>query len=237
MRTLLRRMVILSLLLVAGGAVAYVRSDGFALRMRQLLLTRLEQRGVYLKLERLFLDPMQGLVAKGIEVYQDAAHHTLLARVDRLNVDLNFSKLLQKEVEIEGVDLRNADLSFPIDSDDPKSERLILSRLSARVLFASDRIEIRRAEGDLYGLHLSVTGSLLRPLPPKDEEEERLAQERGRQRLAAIRARRDLIMETAKMLKHFETARAPRLDIEVTGDLAKTEELSGSLHLSANGLR
>ncbi len=237
MRTLLRRTVFLSLLLATGGAIAYVSSDGFARTIREMVLLRLEQRGVYVNLDRLFLDPMEGLVAKKIEVYQDAAHQKLLARVDRLNVDLNFSRLLQKEVEIEGVDLRNADLSFPIDPDDPKSEHLVLSRLSARVLFTGERIEIRRAEGDLYGLHLSVTGALLRPKPAKDEIEEKLAQERSRQRLAAILARRDLIMETAKMLKHFETARAPRLDVEVNGDLAKPEELTGSLHLTANGLR
>ncbi len=237
MRTLLRRSVFLSLLVAAGGVIAYVRSDGFALTIRELVVTRLQQRGVYVNLDRLLLDPMEGLVAKKIEVYQDAAHRKLLARVDRLNVDLNFSRLLQKEVEIEGVDLRNADLSFPIDPDDPKSEHLILRGLSARVLFSGDRIEIRRAEGDLYGLHLSMTGALLRPKPAKDETEVKLAQERSRQRLAAILARRDLIMETAKMLKHFETARAPRLDIEVNGDLAKPEELTGSLHLTANGLR
>lgn len=237
MRTFLRRTVFLSLLLTTGGVIAYVNSDGFARTIREMVVARLEQRGVYVKMERLYLDPMEGMVAKKIEVYQDAAHQRLLARVDRLNVDLNFSRLMQKEVEIEGVDLRNADLSFPIDPDDPKSEHIVLHSLSARVLFSGERIEIRRAEGDLYGLHLSVTGALLRPQPMKDEVEERLAQERSRQRLAAIMARRDLIMETAKMLKHFETARAPRLDIEVNGDLAKPEELTGSLHLTANGLR
>ena len=229
MRKFFRRTIFFALLLAAGGAIAYVRSDGFAQTLRELVVSRLEQRGVYLNLQHLFLDPMEGVVAKGIEVYQDAAHHKLLAKVDRLNLDLNFTRLVQREVEIEGVDLRNADLSFPINPDDLKSEHLILSRLSARVFFAGERIEIRRAEGDLYGLHLSVTGTLLRPKPPKNEEEEKLAQERSKQRLAAILARRDLIMETAKMLKHFETARAPRLDIEVNGDLAKPEELTGDI--------
>ncbi len=237
MRNLFRRTVFLSLLLATGGAIAYVNSDGFARRLRELVVTRLAQRGIYLNLDRLLLDPMEGLVAKKIEVYQDAAHHKLLARVDRLNVDLNFSRLIQRDVEIEGVDLRNADLSFPIDPDNPKSEHFVMSGLSARVLFTGERIEIRRAEGDLYGLHLSVTGALLRPLPAKDEIEDKIAQERSRQRLAAILARRDLIMEMSKMLKHFETANAPRLDIEVNGDLAKPEELTGSLHLTANGMR
>lgn len=237
MRTLIRRTVFLSLLLVVGGAIAYVRSEGFARTLRKLVVTRLEERGIYLNLQGLYLDPMEGIVAKGIEVYQDGAHQTLLARVDRLNVDFNFSKLMQKEIEIEGVDLRKADLSFPLDPDDPRSEHLVMRGLSARVMLTGERIEIRQAEGDLYGLHLSVTGALLRPKPSKDEDEERRARERNRRILAAIRERRDLIMETAKILKHFETARAPRLDIEVNGDLAKPEELTGSLHLMANGLR
>ena len=105
------------------------------------------------------------------------------------------------------------------------------------MLLTGDRIEIRRAEGEFFGLRLGITGSLLRPSPPKNEEEERLARERMRLRIAELRKRRDLILEAAKVLKHFQTAREPSLEIEVNGDLDKPEELNASLHLTANGLR
>lgn len=238
MRALIRWVVVLLLVAAAGGALAYVRSEGFAQSWREFVVEQLQQRGFYLKLEKLRLDPLQGgLVGQGIEVYQDPERRTLLATVDRLNVDLDLTKLLHKKVEVEGFDLRQANVSFPIDSNDPKSEPLAFRKLSARVLLVGDRVEIRHAEGEFFGLRLDITGSLLRPSAPRTEEEMRRSRERNAQRLEAIRARRDLIMNAAKALKHFQTARAPRLEIEVNGDLDRPEELNAQAHLTADGLR
>jgi hypothetical protein len=238
MRTFIRRIIVLALLTAVLGGFALVRSEGFARSWRDFVVEQLERRGVYLKLDSVQIDLLQGgVVARGIEVFQEASRLTLLASVDTLNLDLDLGKLLHREVEVLGLDLRQANVAFPIDPEEPKSEMLGLRHLSARVLLTGDRIEIRRAEGEFFGLRLSITGSLLRPTPPKSEEEERLARERMRQRIAELRKRRDLILEAAKVLKHFQTAREPSLEIEVNGDLDKPEELNASLHLTANGLR
>ena len=237
MRRLIRKMIPLTFITLVAGCIVYFRSEGFAQSWRDYIVHQLEERGLFLNLRSLRLDPFDGgLVAGGIEIYQQANRKTLLARVDRLNVDLDLSKLVHREVQVQGVDLRDANLAFPLDPDDPKSELLELGNLNALIMFDGDHIEVRRAEGDLFGLHLSVTGSLLKP-PPSTEEEEEKSRQRARERLAAIRARRDLILETAKMLKHFKTAHAPRLEIEVNGDLGKPEELNAALHLTADGLR
>lgn len=237
MRTWIRRLILLALFGAVLGGFAYVRSEGFASSWRDFVVEQMAQRGWFMKLDALRLDPLQGgLVARGIEVYQDAGHHTLLATVDRLNVDLDLSRLMHREVVVQGVDFRNANLTFPIDPEDPKSEMLNFSHLRANVQMAGERIEIRRAEGEFFGLHLSITGSLLRPTPLSDEEERR-ARERHRRRIAAIKERRNIIVEAAKILKHFQTARAPRLDIVINGDLDRPEEMDATLHLSADGLR
>jgi hypothetical protein len=238
MRTFLRRSIVLSLMAAVLGGYALVRSEGFARSWRDFVIEQLEKRGVYLTLVSVQIDLLQGgVVAKGIEVYQEPSRKTLLASVDHLNLDFDLGKLLHREVEVRGLDLRQANVTFPIDFEDPKSELLSLSHLSARVLLSGDRIEIRRAEGEFFGLRLGVTGSLLRPSAPQNEEEERLARERRRLRFAELRKRRDLILEAAKVLRHFQTAHEPKLEIEVNGDLDKPEELSAALHLTANGLR
>ncbi|WP_075088533.1 hypothetical protein [Verrucomicrobium spinosum] len=46
-----------------------------------------------------------------------------------------------------------------------------------------------------------------------------------------------MILDTARVLKHFETAVAPNLDVEITGDLAKPEEMNATMHLRASNLR
>src|SRR6187549_3972492 len=159
----LRRIFLLSLLAVAGGAAGYVQSEGFSRKWRKFVIDQFEQRGIYLTLDRLTLDPLEGLAARNIKVFLDKKHTTLLADVDRLHLDLDYNKMLRSEVFLEGVDLRSADLTFPIDPEDPKSEKLSLKDLNARLFMVGDRIEISKAEGRLYGLQIRVKGSVLRP--------------------------------------------------------------------------
>ena len=125
MRTFLRRIIVLTLLAAVLGGVALVRSEGFARSWRDFVVEQLERRGVYLKLDSVQIDLLQGgVVAKGIEVFQEASRLTLLASVDTLNLDLDLGKLLHREVEVLGLDLRQANVAFPIDPEDPKSELL-----------------------------------------------------------------------------------------------------------------
>ncbi len=234
---LLRRLLFLSLLSGMLAGVVYLQSDVFSLKWRRFVVEQFATRGLYLTLDRLSLDVMEGVVAQNIHVFQDKNHHTLLATVDKLTLDVDYSKALQKEVFIEGLDLRNASVSFPIDPDDPRSETLQLKDFSARVFLMGDRLDIRKAEGYLYGLRVKITGSLLRAPSKTDPDEERRAEELKRKRLALLKARRTAIMEVTRIMKHFETATAPTLSLEVTGDLEKPEEISAKLHLSAGGMR
>ncbi len=232
-----RRILFVTLLVAIGSAAAYVRSDGFSQKWRTFVMKQFEERGVYLTLEKLTLDPLEGLVARGIQLYQDKKHKVMLADVDRLHLDLDYSKMMRKELFLEGMDLRNADLTFPLNPEDPNSEKLTIKDLEARLYLIGDRIEIRKAEGTLFGLRVHLSGTLLKPPAGKEPVDEKKAQEERRQQLAAIRARRNLIVEVARLLKPFESARAPRMEIEVNGDLQKPEELNATMRLSARDLK
>lgn len=233
-----RRLLLLVLLSGAAGGVAYLQGAGFSQKWRTFVMQQFEEHGIYLVLDKLSLDPLEGIVARHIRVYAEKEHTKLLAEVDRLNLDLDYSNILQRDVQLESLDLRKASVQFPLDPDDPKSETISLENLSARVFLVGDRIEIRKAEGDLLGLHIGVTGSLLRPPPhEKTEEEKKRDEENRRRRLALLKARRSLVVEVARALKHFQTARAPSLIIEVNGDLDRPEELNAVLRLSAGGMK
>ena len=238
MFTWLRRIVVLLLLTGVAGGMVYLRSDGFAETCRTFVMDELEKRGIFVKLASIRVEILNGgLVAHGVEIFHEKERRTLLAAVNQLNVDLDVRELMHRRVKVDGVELHRTRLEVPVDIGDPQSDKIELSDLNARVIFDDDRIQIRHAESRLHGLLLSVTGTLLRPDPSKAVQDEKLAEKRNRERLAAIRARRDLIIDTAKLLKHFETARSPRLEIAVSGDLGRPEDLKATLHLTADGLR
>lgn len=241
MPKLLKRLLwITPLAALAGGvcvAAAYVTSGGLSRTLQNYVEDQLAERGVHMTMNSLTMAPMEGLVARGIVVYQDASHRVEIASVDRLNVDLNYAKLTKKEVEVEGIDLRDASVSFPFDPDDPKSERITLKQFNARLQLEGDRVEIRRADGLLGGLRVSITGTLLRPPPARDAEEAEKAEKRSREQLQVIKQHRQLVVETARQLQKFATQTPPQLDIEVNGDLGKPEELNATVHLTANGLK
>jgi|GEM_PF-592936 len=237
MLSFFRRFLVLTLVAGTLGMVFYVRSDTFSRRWCAFVVEQLEKRNLFISLENLTLDPFEGLVARGLKVFHDPERHQLLGELDRLNLDLDYGKMLRHELFIESVDLRDADVRFPVDEEDPKSEILQMDDMNARLLVVGDRIEIRQAESTLFGLRIHMSGSVLKPRHVPREETEEEKQERKRQRLAAIRARRDLIVQVARGLRHFESAHAPTLEVEVNGDLEEPEELSISMNLSANGLR
>ncbi|CAN5898618.1 hypothetical protein BH11VER1_BH11VER1_29400 [soil metagenome] len=237
MRFIFRRLIPLVLLSALVAGAAYVRSEGFTQKWRVFLTEKFEKNGVYLTLDRLTLDPLEGLVGHGINIYQDKEHKLMLMEADHLTLDLDYSKMLRKEVFVEGMDLRQVKLSLPLDPEDPTSERITLDGLNTRLYLVGDRIEIRKAEAELYGLQINITGSLLKPQPsvgPKDEKKER---DQRRKTYAAIRARRDIIMETGRMLKRFQSPNPPQLEITINGDLNKPEEINATLRLSAKKLR
>lgn len=237
MRFLTRRLIPLVLLSALVAGATYVRSEGFTQKWRVYLIEKFEKNGIYLSLDRLTLDPLEGLVARGVNIYQDKERKMMLMEADHLTLDFDYSKMLRKEIFVEGMDLRQVKLSLPLDPEDPESERITLEGLNTRLYLVGDRIEIRKAEAELYGLQVNITGSLLKPTPsvgPKDAKKDR---DDRRKTYAAIRARRDLIMETGRILKRFTSPKAPQLDMTINGDLNKPQEINATLRLSAKKLK
>ncbi|TLD69861.1 hypothetical protein FEM03_16205 [Phragmitibacter flavus] len=237
MAGLLRRLMVMALIAGILGIGFYVRSESFSRKWCALVVEQCEKRNLFLALDNLTLDPIEGVVAHGLRVYHDQQRRVLLGEVDRLNLDLDYGKMIRHELFLEGIDLHNADVRFPVDSEDPQSEIISISDMNAGMVLVGDRIEMRTAEGTLFGLRIHITGSILKPRPPKVEETEEQKEDRRRKRLEAIRSRRDLIVKIAKGLRHFESAQAPRLEIEINGDLEALEEMTATMRLSANGMR
>jgi hypothetical protein len=148
MRTLLRLLpTVLALLVIA--AVAYAFTDSFGQRWIGKVEEQLRARGVHAEVKRLGLSVVNGVVARDITVFQDAAHTRLLMTMDQLNLDLDYEKLLHREFPIEALDLSDANVSMPLGGKD--SPTLELRNLSALIFVSDQRLEITRAQGDVAG--------------------------------------------------------------------------------------
>ncbi len=233
----LKRLVLRLLLLLLLGGIAYVFTDSFAARWREFVAAQLASRGVHIEFSHFGMHPVDGLVAQGVKVFNDDKHQHVLMSIDRLNLDLDYAKLLQKKFFIEGLELTDANVTLPIDPDRPEQGEVEVKGLNARLYLQNDRLDIRRAEGEVAGVQLSVAGSILMPQRRQRTPEEMKQDEASAEkRMAFLREKRLQMQEGLHWLKRFSFAKKPRLALEVNGLADKIEDLAATLTFNAEGL-
>ena len=161
MRQITRRLFWLAALLILGLAAwggYYVCNHGFSRHWRLRVSQEFRRRGLDLYVHRLTLDPIQGFVARDIEIFDAADPDKVLATIDRVALDINFTNLLHRKPFLDAVDMRNANLSLPVNGDDPASERVTVSHLNARIIFPPHEWYVSEAEATMYGVQVSARG-------------------------------------------------------------------------------
>lgn len=236
MRPFFSRLLKLAILggIVLGGL--YLTSETFARRWRDFLVTQLADRGVFLDFRRLTLDPFRGIVARDIRLFNDEHRSHLIAAIDRINIGFDIGKLLDGTVEVDALTLARTNVALPVDPDKPELAVVQISNLNARLFLMDDRLAIRQAEGDLEGIRLSVTGSLILPKQAPEPERRKKSQDAARKRLEFIRHNRQHVQTALQWLERFKFAQKPSVSIEVSGQVEKLQELHAQLTLSARGL-
>ncbi len=237
MRT--RRFFLLAILLLGFGGAALVyaaRKHGFTSRWRALIITEFADRGIYCDIGRLTIDPFSGLVARNVRLFEDIGHQTLLANVNNITLDIDLARLVRAQQFLNTVDLRDADISIPIDPEEPDGERLEVRNFSARFQMPEHKFDISAAEFELNGVLCSVTASLLQPLPVNESPEMKEARLRRRgEMLSSLRGRDGIAWKVATELEkfHFSKKNKPRLDLTFIGDLDDPENIKARLHFKA----
>ena len=216
MRQLLRRLTWPAALLILGlvsWAGYYVCNHGFSRHWRVRVSEEFRRRGLDLYVHRLTLDPIQGFVAREVQIFDAADPDKVLATIDRVALDINLTNLLHSRPFLDAVDLRNADLSLPVNSDDPQSQRVKVAHLNARIIFPPHEWYVSQAEATMYGVQVSAHGRLLNP------EAFHPAQESGPRRAGT--GRPEMALDLLKQLDAFAYDGAPpRVEINFGGDLA-----------------
>lgn len=214
----MRRFAWIFVAIVVAGLLAaawYAYDKGFTRKWRAAVTSELRKRGFEVSLRRMTLEPWRGIVAKEVILYDTRDRKRILGVVDEVRLVINFADFFQGKPFLEALDLRDAHLALPLDPKNPRGARVEISKLSGRLLLPPRQLYLSWLEADLYGVHLTATGRLIRP----DALKTRAANEAGAMPLAII----ERIISELKVTQ-FE-GDPPQLDLRFSGDLAEPEKL------------
>ncbi len=196
------------------GSAWYLYDRGFTRKWRTAVMEEFSKRGVEVYFRKLSLDPMRGLVASGVKVLDVRNRRRVLAEIDEMRLQVNLANLARGEPFLDALDLREANLALPLDPADPRSVRIEVARLNARLFLPPQQVYLSRAEARIFGIHVSASGRLINP------EALRKKPDKKPEKPPAFLTH---LIEELRGLK-FEAA-PPTLAVTFTGDLAAPEQI------------
>lgn len=217
---------VLAAVAVGGVALYHEGQRRLVSWLRAKITEELAKENLRADIGKMTLDPLRGLVARECRLYGGPDQKLLLATFDRLRVEADLSRLLQRQQFISSVELTDAALALPLDPEDAQTQWLTLTGMNARILASGDRFEVRQARGRLEGVPVTMEGTLLKPSrmhrnrnrPPGEK----------REALDILRERRQWLDELRGQLQHLDwrgSERPPQLDLRLTGDLDRPAEV------------
>lgn len=210
----LRQFSIFLLIAAALWSAWYVSHRGFTRKWRNQIIREFRSRGVEISFNRLTLDPFRGLMARDVRIVGQKDRGAVLATIGSVVLDINYANLIQGESFLNAIDLRQTNLSLPMEG----AQRLVLANLDAKLVMAPQQMHLHHAEADFYGVHLKASGHLINPE----------AQDKS--------SRLDLpwLQDLVSVLKKIKTQGAPpQLEVRFSGDLADPTSIYAEATLSA----
>lgn len=239
----------ITVLLLTGVVVLarYWYNVGFDQKYRKLLADELANHDFGAEIGRMTIDPVAGLIARDVELFDLKDPKIKLAGINRIALDVDLARLVNKEDFLRSITLTRAHLSLPVDPADPESEWIRVTDLNARLIIRGRRIEIASAEANLSGIHLKLHGDITRaastgPALDSDEEKRRRAQQ-----VREMRDRRGALRTVLRVLDRFKVPPGPdglprastlaNVELEVHGDLADLDAASVRATLQGGPVR
>src|SRR5436190_11368784 len=198
----------------AGGY--YLARRGFGREWRYRVVEELHKRGVEAQIGRLTLDPFRGLVAKNVRIFDYRNRENTLALISEVSLDINYAALIHHEPFLNALDVRDAQITFPIKTAEGKASRAQLTNLHAHIYVPPEQIYVSQAEGIFCGVRVSATGQLIKRDTYQASAE---TSPEGAQR------RMEMLLRFVNMLEQFRFPGAvPHLQVHFLGDLSQLED-------------
>ncbi len=220
-RVLLTLIALLATTLLGAGWYAYHK--GFTSKWRGIVTNEFRKRGLEVSLRRLTLDPLRGLVAKEVRIYETKERKRTVAFIDEMVLQVNYANLARGKPFLDALDLRDASLSLRLDSSSTRAQRIEIEKLHARLFLPAQQIYLAFADAEVFGVRVHATGRLINP--------QSFHAKPGDSALALLER---LAAEIAAL--QFE-AEPPLVSLTFSGDLARPEKISASLALWGEKIR
>src|SRR5437868_742535 len=210
----LRLLAILAIATLPGGGL-YLAKKGFGRQWRYRVVEELHKRGVEASVRRLTLDPFRGLVAKDVRIFDYRNRENTLALISEVSLDINYAALIHHEPFLNALDVRDAQITFPIKTAEGKASRAQLSNLRAHIYFPPEQIYVSQAQGTLGRIRLSARGQLIKRADYQPSAS--ITPEEWQRRLS-------LAQRVVTELQKFSfPAGPPSLQLKFSGDIAELE--------------
>jgi hypothetical protein len=211
----LLHLAVLSGILILGWSSWYLAKRGFGKEWRNRIAEELHKRGVEGSVSRLTLDPVRGLVAQDVRIYDFKNRENTLAVISEVALDINYAALLHHQPFLNALDVRGAELTIPAAGGSPTAPKAQLTQFRAHIYFPPEQIYVSQAEGLFCGVRISATGQLIKRNDYKPSDE--ISDDEWRARLL-------LVQRVAEELQRFSfPEEPPSLQIKFSGDLSQFE--------------
>ncbi|MEY2500916.1 MAG: hypothetical protein QOI07_1250 [Verrucomicrobiota bacterium] len=223
------RLSIVAFILIFGWTSWYLAKRGFGKEWRDRVSQELHKRGVEASIQRLTVDPVRGLIAQNVRIYDFKNRDNTLAVISEVALDINYAALLHNKPFLNALDVHGAELTIPNPAAAPRAPKTQIKELRAHIYFPPEQIYVSQAEGIFAGLRISATGQLIKRDTYKPSDE--ISDEEWRQRLL-------LVHRLAEELSKFSfPAEAPSLQVKFAGDLSQFETVHAEATLRGDRSR
>lgn len=210
------RVTILSAFVGIFGGGYYLARRGFGRQWRSRVVEELHKRGVEAQIGRLTLDPFRGLVARHVRVFDYKNRENTVALISEVSLDINYAALVHNEPFLNALDVRDAQITFPLKTAEGKISRPQLTNFRAHIYFPPEQIYVSQAEGIFCGIRVSARGQLIKR--ENYEASPSFTPEEWQKRV--------LIAERVvnELEKFSFPAGPPSLQVKFSGDIAEIEK-------------
>lgn len=150
-------------LLVVGIPVllAVTSLHGLGDGARRIIEEKLGGEFYTVSLGRVLFNPLRGFILERLEMRDTTPSRRLLASTDRIAVSFNIQALAHRELQLEGISLREATLDIPLGAGE--EPRLRFDRVSALILCTPDQYRLTAASFEVAGILVRISGTFLNP--------------------------------------------------------------------------
>src|SRR6476660_8512251 len=209
------RLAILAAIFGIIGGGYYLAKRGFGREWRSRIVEELHKRGVEAYIGRLTLDPFRGLVAKHVRIFDYRNRENTLALISEVSLDINYAALIHHEPFLNALDVRDAQITFPIKTTEGKTSRAQVTNLRAHIYFPPEQIYVSQAEGTFCGIRVSARGQLIKRADYQPSAS--ITPEEWQKRLSLAQR------VVAELQKFSFPAGPPSLQLKFSGDMAELE--------------